>query len=140
MSVQVQYPSDYVGVDGKVYPTIGEAFRSISQPFEGYFVFPSLYFISVDTTPEKANISVESSPSYSVGIDCKFNKETNSLTIYSKHSSQFLISIRANWNGVISFSVNKSCVNGFDKMEIKLDESATIYTFYLLAFTNYFGG
>lgn len=23
----IQYPSDYVGVDGKVYPTVGEAFR-----------------------------------------------------------------------------------------------------------------
>lgn len=28
MSAQIQYPSDYVGIDGKIYPTIGEAFRS----------------------------------------------------------------------------------------------------------------
>ena len=27
MSKQVQYPSDYVGADGKWYPTVGEAFR-----------------------------------------------------------------------------------------------------------------
>ena len=27
MSKQVQYPSDYVGADGKLYPTVGEAFR-----------------------------------------------------------------------------------------------------------------
>lgn len=27
MSGQVQYPSDYVGADGKWYPTVGEAFR-----------------------------------------------------------------------------------------------------------------
>ena len=27
MSKQVQYPSDYIGANGRVYPTVGEAFR-----------------------------------------------------------------------------------------------------------------
>lgn len=76
MSGQVQYPSDYVGVDGKVYPTIGEAFRkgngvslllNVSKVLSEYYSDIIADILTV-TTDAEGGVTYESSLGYNYSI------------------------------------------------------------------------
>lgn len=74
---QVQYPSDYIGADGKWYPTVGEAFRrgsGVSSLLNNIAKVLSEYYsdIVVDiltvTTDAEGTITYESSLGYTYSI------------------------------------------------------------------------
>ena len=75
--MQVQYPSDYVGADGKWYPTVGEAFRrgsgvssllNIAKVLSEYYSDIVVDILTV-TTDAEGTVTYESSLGYTYSIE-----------------------------------------------------------------------
>lgn len=93
MSGQVQYPSDYVGVDGKIYPTIGEAFRkgsgvslllNVSKVLSEYYSDIIADILTV-TTDAEGGVTYESSLGY------KYNVTRVSIILSPSHKNLTII-------------------------------------------------
>ena len=76
MAKQEQYPSDYVGADGKKYPTVGEAFRkgsgvslllNVSKVLSEYYSDIIVDILTV-TTDAEGGITYESSLGYTYTV------------------------------------------------------------------------
>lgn len=82
---QVQYPSDFVGVDGVMYPTVGEAFRKgsisnyINTVLKRYYSEIKIDVIDITFTEDTVNYSSELGLSYILKRSGIYSEDYNML-------------------------------------------------------------
>ena len=104
MAKQKQYPSDYVGADGKKYPTVGEAFRNGGKILSIIRDYKDLIYDIV-------TLSIKDTIEYTSKLKLTYNISTTTFQSLDK-DILFLIPIR------IIPDTSTSCVNLFSSQGV----------------------